>query len=322
MTAGLSNLNYDPDQSFAKRLSSLDVDTRKTQFESKVASELWLNIDGKDFRLVGKNIRIGRALDNDIVLEHKSCSRHHALINIHGDRVLVEDLNSRNGIRVNRVKARSAELRDEAEVRIGDLVGVFYRRSKNQMIFNSPTIQMMTKPFQEIFQKSGITEQMGQFKSQFDLLDRRKKLMSISVLTIAVLASIFLFRNPEAQLVISKSPPIVADGVPIVQKPISRQAFEKCLELEDLGNYRQAGGCFRALPRTEEVQTSLERVQTRQLELSEKRYIEGTRAFENYYYDIAVLKWQEVLLISDDASEYRTKAMAGIRMAEERRRLR
>ena len=61
---------------------------RNTQYETKVASELWLNIGGRDYRLVGKTIRIGRALDNDIIIDHISCSRYHTIITISGDKYL------------------------------------------------------------------------------------------------------------------------------------------------------------------------------------------------------------------------------------------
>src|SRR5258708_7903286 len=89
-----------------------------TQFQSKAASELWLNIAGRDYRLVGKSIRIGRAPDNDIVVDHKSCSRYHALITLQNNQVIIEDLKSRNGVKVNSAPIRIAELKGSDQIRV------------------------------------------------------------------------------------------------------------------------------------------------------------------------------------------------------------
>jgi hypothetical protein len=68
-------------------------------------------------------VTIGRSRSNDISLEDARVSRHHARI-VRGDRgFLIEDLNSRNGTRVDdRAVRDSAELSDGAVVRIGDSV--------------------------------------------------------------------------------------------------------------------------------------------------------------------------------------------------------
>ena len=63
---------------------------------------------GADLRSESKStekiIRLGRSGDNDIVIKNPNVSSHHAQIRISGDKVLIEDLNSSNGIFVNNRK--------------------------------------------------------------------------------------------------------------------------------------------------------------------------------------------------------------------------
>jgi pSer/pThr/pTyr-binding forkhead associated (FHA) protein len=68
-------------------------------------------------------VTIGRSRSNDISLEDTRVSRHHARIVRDGRGFLIEDLNSRNGTRVDdRAVRDSAALTDGAVVRIGDSI--------------------------------------------------------------------------------------------------------------------------------------------------------------------------------------------------------
>jgi len=68
-------------------------------------------------------VTIGRSRSNDISLEDTRVSRHHARIVRDARGFLIEDLNSRNGTRVDdRAVRDSAMLTDGAVVRIGDSV--------------------------------------------------------------------------------------------------------------------------------------------------------------------------------------------------------
>ena len=68
-------------------------------------------------------VTIGRSRSNDISLEDSRVSRHHARIVRDGQGFLIEDLNSRNGTRVDdRAIRDSISLTDGAIVRIGDSV--------------------------------------------------------------------------------------------------------------------------------------------------------------------------------------------------------
>ncbi|MDX1972403.1 MAG: FHA domain-containing protein [Candidatus Sumerlaeia bacterium] len=64
-------------------------------------------------------VRIGRARDNDIVVENLSVSRHHCRIEFLGGQYVLIDNNSANGIFVNGSKVMRAELADNDIVSIG-----------------------------------------------------------------------------------------------------------------------------------------------------------------------------------------------------------
>jgi pSer/pThr/pTyr-binding forkhead associated (FHA) protein len=64
-------------------------------------------------------ISIGRARDNEIVVENLSVSRNHARIRREGGKYVVVDLNSANGSFVNGVKITQVELKDNDIISIG-----------------------------------------------------------------------------------------------------------------------------------------------------------------------------------------------------------
>src|SRR5262245_19562284 len=69
--------------------------------------------------LTDKGLRIGRALDNDIVLNHAIVSRHHAQVELRGRDAWVTDLNSRNGVFVNRLRVKEEQLGDGDVIQVG-----------------------------------------------------------------------------------------------------------------------------------------------------------------------------------------------------------
>ena len=51
--------------------------------------------------LTGEEASVGRGSDNDLVLPSQTVSRHHARLRLEGDRIIVADLGSLNGTRIN-----------------------------------------------------------------------------------------------------------------------------------------------------------------------------------------------------------------------------
>jgi pSer/pThr/pTyr-binding forkhead associated (FHA) protein len=77
------------DSNLGKRLEKL-----------KKAETMYIKFKGKDIPLASK-ITIGRDRDNQIFIEDKMASRHHALIQKLKDAFFIKDLNSTNGTFIN-----------------------------------------------------------------------------------------------------------------------------------------------------------------------------------------------------------------------------
>ncbi|HEV3030590.1 MAG TPA: FHA domain-containing protein [Polyangia bacterium] len=74
---------------------------------------------GQEFSLARASIVIGRTDENDIVVNHRSISRHHAKIVREGDRYTIVDLQSANGVRVNNEDYERIELHAGDVVELG-----------------------------------------------------------------------------------------------------------------------------------------------------------------------------------------------------------
>ena len=79
---------------------------------------------GKEFLLDKSSVVIGRTEDNDICVDHRSISRHHAKIVREDGRYAVVDLQSSNGVRVN------GEEYGKVELRRGDVVDLGHVRMR------------------------------------------------------------------------------------------------------------------------------------------------------------------------------------------------
>ena len=77
---------------------------------------LTTDLAGMEFQLDRASLVIGRTDENDIVLSHRSISRHHAKVVRDGDHYTIVDLQSANGVRVN------GEDYERIELNPGDIV--------------------------------------------------------------------------------------------------------------------------------------------------------------------------------------------------------
>jgi pSer/pThr/pTyr-binding forkhead associated (FHA) protein/tetratricopeptide (TPR) repeat protein len=76
---------------------------------------------GREFILDRPSLVIGRTPENDIVIEHKSISRHHARIVREGNQYYAVDLESANGVRVNGVDHDRVVLSPGDQIELGQV---------------------------------------------------------------------------------------------------------------------------------------------------------------------------------------------------------
>lgn len=82
-------------------------------------------IDAGSVRAGVRDLTIGRALENDIVLDHPTVSRRHAVIRTDGGGAAIEDCGTATGLRVNGVTVRRAPLTVGDEIAVGPYRIVF-----------------------------------------------------------------------------------------------------------------------------------------------------------------------------------------------------
>jgi acetyltransferase-like isoleucine patch superfamily enzyme len=80
---------------------------------------------GTVFPLANEALRVGKAPDNDVVIDHPTVSRNHLVVRRQGDRFLVQDLDSTNGTFLDGAQVREAYLRPGALLREQAKAGTF-----------------------------------------------------------------------------------------------------------------------------------------------------------------------------------------------------
>jgi pSer/pThr/pTyr-binding forkhead associated (FHA) protein len=100
----------------------------------RLAPGRYLSIDdGDDVVLLPLDrefMHIGRSPASDIVLDDASVSRKHALIARRGDRTVILDDRSRNGVHVNGERVSESDLRDGDTILCGHVTLRFVERAE------------------------------------------------------------------------------------------------------------------------------------------------------------------------------------------------
>src|SRR5688572_23614041 len=82
------------------------------------------------FKILAETVTIGRAAQNDIVLDDPSVSGEHARITYDGIAFEITDLGSKSGVRVNTKPATQMEIRDGDRIRLGNSIFIFSVKTK------------------------------------------------------------------------------------------------------------------------------------------------------------------------------------------------
>ena len=106
----------------ADAVNPAHIATRLAGANARVDGPSLVDASGQAYPVrAGTVTRIGRALDNEIVVSHSSISRHHASIENSNGSFVVRDLNSQNGTFVgNRRVTEPTRVNDGEPVRFGD----------------------------------------------------------------------------------------------------------------------------------------------------------------------------------------------------------
>lgn len=107
-------------------------------------------------------LTMGRGKENDIILLDGIVSRHHARVYFDGSDVLIEDLNSANGVRVNGDRVFLRALQDKDVIKIGKFTKIYFSTE----IWDSPpkVIDLMTNDISVFDMNEIITAPDIQFK--------------------------------------------------------------------------------------------------------------------------------------------------------------
>lgn len=130
-----------------------------------------------------KSYTIGRKDENDVVLKQQSVSRHHASIKWEEKGFVIEDLDSTNGVQVNRELIKRKSLFDKDKIRICDNYLEFRVQSKfdkNGVVKPSDTL-LMEKKVAEIMNRvedPSIIDHLSELKKSY--INHKKKLSELA----------------------------------------------------------------------------------------------------------------------------------------------
>ncbi len=87
----------------------------------------------EEFPMTQKSVTVGRAPDNDIVVDNTLVSRHHIKIVQDGTQYIVEDLGSGNGTLLNGQDLVKETLKDQDEILVGKHILMFVNKDTSSL---------------------------------------------------------------------------------------------------------------------------------------------------------------------------------------------
>ena len=118
--------NYSPDKAVPEIVDSNFTKVLKKKKGAVVPKERWVFVilagydQNRRYEFVTREIQIGRQPENHIWLKDPKVSRFHAKICRQGSQLLLEDLHSTNGTKVNEERVRKKILASGDQIRVGE----------------------------------------------------------------------------------------------------------------------------------------------------------------------------------------------------------
>lgn len=133
----------------APALSNWDSEKTEVLADADADAVAWLADEtGQKFVIAKFPFFLGRSNECDVVLNGKGVSRKHAEIVFQSGRLVVNDLESLNGLKVNGYKVARVILEDNDEIRLGDVVLRFHTAasSAKEKAASKPKVEEVKKP--------------------------------------------------------------------------------------------------------------------------------------------------------------------------------
>jgi adenylate cyclase len=176
-----------------------------------------INGEQQTLALTDKGLRVGRALDNDIVLNHVIVSRHHAQVDLRGRDAWVTDLGSRNGIFVNRLRVKEEQLADGDVLQVGPFEFHFEDRAAQSVVLDDNKYFPLAAEAREV--RSGELPELALDLKEFYRISKRLNgILNLHELLDAVMEEVLLLVPAQRGLLMLRKG---AELVPMVVHPPS-----------------------------------------------------------------------------------------------------
>lgn len=187
----------------------------------------------KTLALTESGLNIGRQLDNDIVLNHAIVSRHHACIELRGRQSWVRDLNSRNGVFVNRLRVKEEQLSDGDVVTVGPFELLFEDRAAQSVMFDDSQYFPLTSDGRAI-QEGELPSQTIDLRAFYAMSIRLNQVLDVAELLDVVMEEVLKLVSAERGLLLLKKGqelvPMVVYPSHLADITISSSIVRKTLE--------------------------------------------------------------------------------------------
>src|SRR5262245_59102444 len=143
-----------------------------------------------EMTLTAERYLLGRAADNDIVLEGSGVSRRHCVLERQPDGYRVVDSGSHNGIYVNGARIQSAQLQPNDQIRVGNNVLVY--APNKDVVVEPRSVISSTVTFEQDYEsvvaslRKGTRPSSGHARPIADLEDDRQTLQLLCDLALAL----------------------------------------------------------------------------------------------------------------------------------------